>query len=314
MERAIILSNGRCGSTLLSDLIREEPETCSAQEFFHSMAPWSRGEVLSGAEYWTVLSSAKPELAVLFRLGVPPPEVRYPADGRWADRLIELPRILAITLPKLTADPDALFDQLAEVVPGFPRQTVPAHHRAFLDLCAHTLGRRRWVERSGGSTQWSPTLLADYPDVRFVHLTRNWSDTASSMSRHSFFQLVQLRVEIQGRYGIDLFRLSDGQSVPPEVEPYLPERLTVEALRSRGADLGRYLSLCAFLSAQTEQALADTRPRHLLRMTYEDLVLDPIGQLTALGEFLGFVDPPGWAATVASRVRARAPAPAGAPA
>src|SRR4051794_10155011 len=117
MDRAIILSNGRCGSTLLSDLIREEAETCSAQEFFHAMAPWSRGQVLTGAEYWAVLSSRMPELAVLFRLGMPPSEVRYPTDGRWAGRLGELPRILAVTLPKLAADPDALFDQLAERVP-----------------------------------------------------------------------------------------------------------------------------------------------------------------------------------------------------
>jgi putative sulfotransferase len=67
------------------------------------------------------------------------------------------------------------------------------------------------------------------------------------------------------------------------------------------------VSLCAFLSAQTEQALTDTPPKHLLRLTYEDLLLDPVEQLTALGEFLGFADPPGWAAGVAHRVRAPAP-------
>ena len=307
MDRSIILSNGRCGSTLLSDLMVDEAQTCSAQEFFHSMAPWSRSEVMTGAEYWTVLSSAKPELAVLFRLGVPPPEVRYPANGRWADNLVELPRILAITLPKLTANPDALFDRLAEHVPGFPRQSFPAHHQAFLDLCAHMLGRKRWVERSGGSTQWAPSLLTDYPNARFVYLTRNWPDTAQSMSRHSFFQLVQLRVETQARYGVDLFRIKPGQSLPAEVEPFLPERITVDLLRQRGDDVGRYVSLCAFLSAQTEQALTDTPPKHLMRLTYEDLLLDPVGQLTALAEFLGFADPLGWAAEVAHRVRAPAP-------
>jgi putative sulfotransferase len=112
-----------------------------------------------------------------------------------------------------------------------------------------------------------------------------------------------LRVEIQGRYGIDLFRLEDGQSVPPEVEPFLPERLTVDLLRERGADVNRYVGFCAFLTAQTEQALIDTPPRHLWRLTYEDLVLDPVGQLTALGTFLGFAEPQGWAAKVAHRVR-----------
>ncbi len=304
MDRSVIISNGRCGSTLLSDLIVDEPETLSAQEFFTSMAPWPRRtEVLSGAEYWNVLASPKAELGVLFRLGVSPKEVRYPATGRFARDLGALPRILAITLPKLTDDPDALFDELARRVPEFPRQSAPAHHQAFLDLCAELLGRRRWVERSGGSTQWATSLLADYPTAKFVYLTRNWADTAKSMSRHSSFQLVQLRVETLARYGVDPFDLTPGQPVPAEVEPFLPDRLTADLLRERGADVRRYVSLCAFLSSQAEQALDDNPPRQLHRMTYEELLADPVEQLTTLGAFLGFADPAGWAGAVAHRVR-----------
>jgi putative sulfotransferase len=305
MDRSIVISNGRCGSTLLSDLIVDEPETLSVQEFFTCMAPWPRiTEVLSGREYWNVLASPKPELAVLFRLGVPPKEVRYPATGRYAGDLATLPRILAITLPKLTDEPDVLFDQLAQRVPRFPRQSAAAHHQAFLDLCAELLGRRRWVERSGGSTQWATSLLADYPTAKIVYLTRNWPDTATSMSRHPSFQLVQLRVETQARYGIDPFDLAAGRPVPPEVEPFLPDRLTVDMLRERGSDVRRYVSLCAFLSSQAEQALSDNPPRELHCMTYEDLLADAVGQLTALGGFLGFTDPAGWAAGIAHRVRA----------
>jgi len=48
MERAIIISNGRSGSTLLSDLIVEEPQTCSVQEYFMSLAPWNRRRMLAG--------------------------------------------------------------------------------------------------------------------------------------------------------------------------------------------------------------------------------------------------------------------------
>ncbi|GAA0569604.1 sulfotransferase [Paractinoplanes ferrugineus] len=303
MDRAIILSNGRCGSTLLSDLIVEEPETCSVQEFFTSIAPWPRSQaVLTGAEYWAMLASPKTELAVLFRLGVPPKEVRYPPTGRWADDMMSLPRVLAITLCKLTDDPDALFDALAERVPGFPAQSVPRHHEAFMDLLATMLGRKRWVERSGGSTQWATSLLADHPGAKFVYLTRNWADTAKSMSRHSSFQLVQMRVETQARYGIDPFDLEPGASVPAAVEPFRPEKLTVEALRERGADVKRYVSLCAFLSSKAEQALTDDPPRELLRMRYEDLLQDPVGELTGLGHFLDFADPAGWAERVAPRV------------
>jgi putative sulfotransferase len=306
MDRAIIISNGRCGSTLLSDLIVAEPETLSVQEFFMSVAPWNRSsEVITGPEYWRVLSGPKEELSVLFRIGVPPKEVRYPATGRYAHDLVNLPRILAITLPKLTDDPDALFARLAQRVPDFPTQRVGEHHQAFLDLLAELLGRRRWVERSGGSSQVATSLLANYPTARIVYLTRNWADTAASMSRHPSFQLVQLRVETFGRYGVDVFSVAPGQDVPAEVEPYLPDRLTAAVLAERGNDPKRYLSLCAFMSSQAEQALADSRPAHLLTMSYEDLVRDPVAELTALGAFLDFADPHGWAASVAHRVRAR---------
>jgi putative sulfotransferase len=304
MERAIIISNGRCGSTLLSDLIVEEPETCSVQEFFMSVAPWNRStEIISGPAYWDVLSGPKEELSVLFKIGAPPKEVRYPADGRFADDLVNLPRILAITLAKLTDDPDALFDSLGDKIRLFPTQSVGAHHQAFLDLLAELTGKKRWVERSGGSTQVTTSLLENFPTAKVVYLTRDWTATAKSMSKHSSFQLVQLRVEAVGKYGIDPLTASPDDDMPAEVAQYLPEKLTAEFLQQRGEDPKRFLGLCAFMSSQAEQALADNPPAQLHQMAYEELVADPIGELTRLGAFLGFADPAGWADTVADRVR-----------
>jgi hypothetical protein len=56
------------------------------------------------------------------------------------------------------------------------------------------------------------------------------------------------------------------------------------------------------------RALADSPPEHLLRLCYEDLVLDPVAQLTAVGEFLGLAEPGKWAGSVAHRVRTPGPA------
>ncbi|MFI5493022.1 sulfotransferase domain-containing protein [Actinoplanes sp. NPDC051859] len=304
MDRAIIISNGRCGSTLLSDLIVEEPETCSVQEFFMSVAPWNRStEIIDGPAYWRVLSGPKEELSVLFKIGVPPKEVRYPASGRFNDDLVNLPRILAITLAKLTDDPDALFDQLAPRVSAFPTQSVGAHHQAFLDLLTELTGKKRWVERSGGSSQVTTSLLENFPTAKIVYLTRDWAATAKSMSRHSSFQLVQLRVEAVGRYGVDPLTAEESDDMPDEVRAYLPDRLTAEFLQQRGEDPKRFIGLCAFMSSQAEQALADHPPAHLHQMAYEDLVAEPVKELTGLAEFLGFADPAGWAASVADRVR-----------
>jgi putative sulfotransferase len=46
---------------------------------------------------------------------------------------------------------------------------------------------------------------------------------------------------------------------------------------------------------------------------YEDILADPVTELTALGEFIGFADPSGWAAQVADQVnppKKRSAAPA----
>ncbi|ROT28163.1 sulfotransferase domain-containing protein [Micromonospora sp. HM5-17] len=301
--QAIIVSTGRCGSTLLSDLIAEQPDTLSIQEFFMSVEPWigDRG-LLSGAAYWSHLSSPKPELATLVRIGIVPAEVAYPADGRWAGRLTDLPRILVATLPKISPDPDRLFDTLAERVPEFPAQPLPQHHRMFLDLLTSLTGRRRWVERSGGSSHVARCLLTDFPDAKIIYLTRDREDTARSMSRHPSFQLLQLSVESLGRYGVDLFEDGADQRVPEEFRRFLPGRLTAETLREHGRDLRRYRNLCAFLTSEAEQAIADARPRELLTMTYEDLVDDPLTQLGRLGRFLDFDDWEPWARRVAGAV------------
>ncbi|WP_432971970.1 sulfotransferase domain-containing protein [Dactylosporangium sp. CA-233914] len=305
-DHAIIINTGRCGSTLLSDLIAEQRDTLSVQEFFGWVAPRAAAsQVLTGAEYWSTLSSPSPHLAALFRVGLTPPEVRYPADGRFAFNMVDLPQILAATLPKISPDPDRLFDTLAGLVPGFPAQPLARHHRMLLDLLTSLTGRRRWVERSGGSSNVAPYLLKNFPDAKIVYLTRDWADTAQSMSRHSCFQLMQLCVESIGLYGLDPFRVIPGQRVPEGAERYLPGRLSAEMLRERGRDVRRYRGLCAFLASQAEQAIADARPRELLTMAYEDLVDDPLTQLGRLGEFLGFEDWQSWAHRVAGAVRTR---------
>ncbi|GIG89273.1 sulfotransferase [Plantactinospora endophytica] len=303
--QAIIISTGRCGSTLLSDLIAEQSDTLSVQEFFMAVEPWTdAGDELSGAAYWSRLDSPRPELTTLFRIGLAPVEVCYPEDGRWAGNLTALPRILATTLPKISSEPDHLYDTLAELVPGFPDQSVARHHRMFLDMLTTLTQRRSWVERSGGSSHVASYLLKTFPTAKIVYLTRDWADTARSMSRHPSFQCLQLRMESLGRYGIDPFQVAAGESVPPELERYLPDRLTAQTLRERGRDVERYRGLCAFLASEAEQAIADARPQELLTMTYEALVDDPLAQLGRLGRFLGFDDWETWAQRVVGAVAA----------
>jgi putative sulfotransferase len=329
LERCLILSSGRCGSTLLSDLIAGEPETLSVQESLigRNLDCWASDDKMTGSEYWSLLSTPTLQWEAAVRIGAIADEFRYPATGRWGGNLAALPPIAMVTLPAISADPDSLFDLLGARVPDFPAQTLAQHHVMFLDFLASLQQRRRWVERSGASSSLADPLLGKIGFDKVVYLTRELADTASSMSRHSDFQFAIIRTELLFRCGFDPYReparpcARDGgahagdRRVPAGMQCVLPEQITVETLTERGGRVEQHKLVWAGMSYAAEVALTKYPPRHLLRMRYEELVEAPEEQLTRLAEFLGFADPAGWAAQSADQVRhPRRPAPAGQPA
>lgn len=310
--QAIVLSNGRSGSTMLSDLLAEQTDTLVAQEFF-VLTGFMRSftDVISASEYWALLSDHGDFQGILDRTGSRTAEVRYPSHGRWAGKA--LPAILAVTLPSITTDPDSLFEVLEQRVPDFPVATVAQHNERLLNLLCEFTRRKRWVERSGSTTQWAPQLLRLHPNAKFVHLTRNLEDIARSMSKHPFFQIDALRTECIARLGVDPFAVEPGSVVPEEAQRYLPDRLTARMLLDKGQDLRHFRWNSAYLTGIAEQALIDTPPEHLYRVRYEDILRDPETELGQLGRFLEFDDWADWSARVAGRVKrpGTKPAPAG---
>jgi putative sulfotransferase len=308
--RCIIIGTGRCGSTMLSDLITHEPETLSVSE---SLSP-IRGRLLvqplnefTGAQYWSMLSQPGAQHGhLLTRIGLTGRQYSYPDSGRYATDKTRVPPILRIALPKIVPDPDRLFDQLAVRVPQFPAQPVGLHHRMLLDLVAELEGRRRWVERTGASSMVAYPWLSVNPDAKVIYLTRNTTDTALSMSKHPVFQLSAIRNQFHQRYGADpyvrVLERALPAELPEEMRRLLPENLTAQTLRELDYDLGFYETTIAQMNGSAEQALADLQPRELLRVRYEDILADPVTQLTGLGEFIGFADPAGWAVQVAAQV------------
>jgi putative sulfotransferase len=316
----VIIGSGRCGSTMLSRLIASEPRTLSVSESlvlrlrdFLNRDPDLR---LTGGEYWAILSRPDRRPATGRRLtrrpGWSPAQFSYPATGRYAGDPGSIPPILVIALPQLADDPDRLFDQLGDMVPGFPPQTALGHHKMLLDLLANLTGKLRWAERTGGSSDVAGPLLRTFRDAKIVYLTRNIPDTALSMSRHPAFQMTAVRDEFRIRYGVDPFAageygtgsaLPDDADMPADLRRLLPHRITSEALRGAGRDIHRFECMVAHMNGCAEQALADAKPRHLYRARYEDILDHPKKELTSLGEFLEFADPARWAAQVADQVR-----------
>ena len=82
-----VVGTGRCGSTMLSNMLREHPKVLSLSEFFANVCDGNRStegfsaEPMDGARFWSLLA-AKPEMVSFgMRHGVPCDEWLYPVDS-----------------------------------------------------------------------------------------------------------------------------------------------------------------------------------------------------------------------------------------
>ena len=183
-----IVSTGRCGSTMLSNMVRLHPNMLSVSEFFVHVATGAfRDKKVSGRAAYRRLN--KPGLIVrtLLKHGLQPDEILYTYghEARYAPE--ETPPILCTTLPHLTDDYEQLWDELGPLVRARGKDTICSHYRFLFEWLAERFGKRVWLERSGGSLLLTPELARHFPDARFVHIYRDGRDTAMSIVRAQSF-------------------------------------------------------------------------------------------------------------------------------
>jgi hypothetical protein len=162
-----IVGTGRCGSTMLSNMLREHPQLLSLSEFYGILvdgggrtAAIFSGLPMDGRQFWSMIAEIAPFTSFCLRRRIPCAEWLYPSDAPGArfSSQTGVPAILVTTLPHLTDDHDALFDILHEEVIGWPRAPLGAQcERLFGWLTTH-FHKRLWIERSGaGLSMIEPT-------------------------------------------------------------------------------------------------------------------------------------------------------------
>ena len=191
MDRFIV-GTGRCGSTLLSRMLAENPATLSIFEYFNGLDVFRRfqSEPMTGAEFAELIGAEQPVVTAVLRRGYEVAEITYPFGGvgRYAPDEA-LPWVLVSMLPRLSDDPDRLYDEVMAFCGTLPSQPPVRHHRAlFAWLCAH-LGRDLWIERAGSSVDYLPALSDSFPQARFLHIHRDGYEAALSMREHHAYRL-----------------------------------------------------------------------------------------------------------------------------
>jgi hypothetical protein len=297
-----IVGTGRCGSTLLSQMMAEHAATLSIFEFFTGLDVSKRfaPEPIDGPAFASTISRDNPIVTMVVRRGHNVPEITYPFDrpGARYKRDDGLPWVLVSALPAMTDDPDVLFDETAAFARGLPTQRVAEHYRALFDWWTARAGRRHWIERSGSSIDYMGALREHFPDARFVHIHRDGHEAALSMREHApyrlavslLFQLPPEGMSLDGLGKLDPMGAPDPNDL---VSRILASEPPVEYF-------GRYWTQEIEHGEAARKSIA---PERYLEVRFEDLIADPKPVLQAIADFFELGAGDGWLERAAALVR-----------
>jgi putative sulfotransferase len=322
-DGALILCSGRCGSTIVTDILGEHPGMLPILEFFYAhFEDGIPSGTPTGPEFWAMLNRPWRSLNAVAALGRIPAELRHkladPAKLSGVDRTRAsayggmakgMSALLGFTLPAISDDPDGLLAELGQVVPDFPQQPLGDHYQQFFSLLTEVTGKEQWIEKSAGSGLYADELMPMFPQAKIVYLTRDVIDVVMSMSRHPMFQLAELRMDLTFRVGGDPY--AEGFDLPasgldPAVEKLLPSQLDASTLDERASSMDsliRLTKLQAVMARQTERILDEQPAGKVLRLQYEKLLDHPYEELSRLGEFLGLSGCEQWARESSQRIQ-----------
>jgi putative sulfotransferase len=311
-----IVGTGRCGSTMLSNMLREHPKVLSVSEFFSILSDFGligaehfSPVPIDGERFWEAITAITPRISFALRHRIEPDEQIYPCDDPAArfSRQTGVPILLITVLPHLTKDHDRLFDVLRDEVCTWPEMPVGEHYRRLFGWLADHFGKQLWVERSGGSLPMTEHALKALPDARFVHIVRDGRDTAMSMQRHVGFRLGFAMITLEQLLGVNPLLSMDRsriEQVSEELRLFLPEQFDADAFRAFRMPLPFFGELWTQWMTEGLDRLRTIPPDGLLTLRYEDFFVDPKRQLDRLTAFLGkdYVDED-WSARCAATVR-----------
>ena len=316
IQPVFIVGTGRCGSTMLSNMIRDHAAILSVSEFLVSVTDlggripqaFPEGRGMDARQVWEVLAGLHPRQTLMLRHGMEMDEMLYPlAPTSRFSRQTGVPAILLTTLPHLTLDHEALFEELREYVMTFqPDRAIRQYERVFQWLRVR-FRKKVWVERSGGSLRAVPRLAKSFPEARFVHVVRDGRDCAISMSQHTGFRMMMACTIMSQILGYDPFDTDQRRGVeelPDELYRLLPEHFDAEAFRKLDAPSTLFGHYWSGEMMRGLKALAELPAERVLTLHFEDILAQPEPWLHRLLEFIDpeFVDED-WVRKAVSTIR-----------
>lgn len=294
---AFIVGTGRCGSTLLSNVLNTNANILSLSEFFRLLTDFGANssqcfgdEIISAAQFSKLLGTPGSKQQIMLKNGVAMEEYLYQsAVNKTLPALQIVPPVLATTLPHLTSEHIALYGELQTYVNAQEAATFAVHYGRMFEWLRLRFGRKFWVERSGGSLRLLPQLYKAFPHARFVHLVRDGRNAAISMSQHHGFRMLMLGMQLRHEFGQDPY--APGAT---EITRYIPEKWRGLLPQDFSADAFRAFQVPIFQCGQywSQEIIAGLRAfeqipsAQVLTLRYEDFLNAPEQTIARLAFFL----------------------------
>jgi hypothetical protein len=272
-DGCFVIGAGRCGSTLLSNVLRLHPGVLSLSEFFSAFGgPARLGlEPLTGVALLSLLLRVDPDIEACAKLAAIPELLATRGCA------LEL-----VALPHLGADSGSLLAEIRARVASSPAAHPGTQIARLFDWLRAHYGRQVWVERSGASAEYLDPLAAMWPLERRLYLLRDGRDCALSMADHPLFRVRVARLVRRD-----------------------PALCVAECLRA-SIPLDRFGAYWSVLMQRMHRAW--DRDANALVVTYESLLESSEAVLGAIGQFLcpGHAEHTRWVARAQSELRPNA--------
>ncbi len=266
-------------------------------------------EPIEGTQFWQLISSVTPRLTLAMRHDIVMPEVLYPYTSNSTRFSAEtgVPVILQTTLPHLSDDYEALYDELREPIMAQPRAPVGEQYKYLFNWLRDRLGKRMWVERCGGEFVIINEVYASFPEARFIHIVRDGRDTALSIHNHIGFRLFIMGTMLTEMLGVDPYISAERthlDRIPAPLQAFLPENFDAEAFRSYRIPLNTCGALWSQQIDSGLRVLGQLPKERVLTLRYEDILTEPTQHIERMADFLGeeYRDPH-WVKQCAAMVR-----------
>jgi len=298
-----IVGTGRCGSTMLSRMLQEHPDTLSILEFFSTLdraSVFQPGE-FDGPEVCAILARTNllNDLVVsrepFFQEGVAH-SYRREASGAG----YRLPGFMLV-LHQLSPEPAPLYAEAMAEVGARPRRPLAEHWLALFDWMTLRLGKRGWLERSGVSIEYVGELIDRYPYAKYVHIHRDGVEAA--LSSRGFRHFVLYCSLFSDPPGEAELREMLAEEIDPATDP------VVRRMTNQQPPIDAYGRYWSWQIARGYHELVRLAPEQRLDVRYEDLVSEPAVTLERIADFFELPRRDGWIARAAGMVDPEGAAP-----